>query len=154
MINTKQKPKARILSLEGCAKADRLFMESLRPDLEIELVNPIDELSGEADRLPISERYYWTEDSEVEAIVRRLTRKEHFDLVIIGNNKGAGLRKAACVKPSMRAASVVILWNSFGYRDTKPYENMGYTHFCTRDQYSKFLECCLTRKFGEVKREK
>lgn len=63
-----------------------------------------------------------------------------YDLIIIGNNLGAGLVKASRVPPGMRER-VVIVWNDAPNEyTTAPYKAMGYRHFSRRMDLMKFLE--------------
>lgn len=84
-------------------------------------------------------------DVDVYAAEHRVLEfiREHaadYGLVIIGNNLGAGVFKAAFVPEAMWNRSVVV-WNDEPTESMKAqYKQLGYQHFTSRRNLSEFLE--------------
>ena len=57
---------------------------------------------------------------------------EPFDIVILGNNMGAGVTIAQNIPEALRSKTIVV-WNYYPIpRDVKEYEKLGLSHFCGR----------------------
>jgi hypothetical protein len=73
--------------------------------------------------------------------IQAVTADGNIDIVVIGNNNGAGLYKAVCVANELRSKTIII-WNVYvpGH-DEKEYQRLGYTHFASRGNlYKSILE--------------
>jgi len=70
--------------------------------------------------------------------IRKLTAKKMIDLVVIGNNLGAGVKKAEAVAKKMRDRTI-ILWNRYtpGCPEEKHYRELGITRFASRSDLPK-----------------
>lgn len=94
-------------------------------------------LVTEDDIFPASDTY-----SPQESLLSylRSVAIEAYSLIVIGNNLGAGLRKAAVISESMRNKCVIV-WNDLpGSRELEPYQQLGYTRFTTRRYFEQYLE--------------
>jgi hypothetical protein len=104
---------------------------SLRPDYDV--AN-----HGSFNILPGMGTYRSTPELEVR--IREITAGG-VDYVVIGNNMGAGVPKAAAVAESLRAENTCVMWNGTPTdTDKAPYLSLGYTRFIRRAD----LPECLT----------
>lgn len=76
---------------------------------------------------------------DLEANIKRLTEGGEVDYVVIGNNTGAGFRKADAVAEGMRAENACIVWHIYTPGSGRPYEEIGYRHFMSRTDLRDFL---------------
>lgn len=68
---------------------------------------------------------------ELCEFVRRVTSINLVDLVVIGNNLGAGLVKAQAVAEDMKPKTIVT-WNTYRKGEERLYLAHGLRHFCSR----------------------
>lgn len=100
------------------------------------ILKPGDEMVVEADLFPNNDVY------EPHQAVLDYIAKEGaiFDLIVIGNNLGAGLSKAEQLPLDARANAIVV-WNEDPMpATTAPYRRLGYIHFMSRRRLMKFLK--------------
>lgn len=71
----------------------------------------------------------------IQAIINEINHVQ-FDLVVIGNNLGAGLDKAQAIatKQPELIPKTLIVWNNHTVQDEKPYRQLGYSYFGNRYQ--------------------
>jgi hypothetical protein len=71
--------------------------------------------------------------------IQNITKHGNIDIVVIGNNNGAGLYKAAYVNPTLRERTVII-WNLYtpGLDDAE-YKALGYTRFLSRHKLHEVI---------------
>lgn len=76
-------------------------------------------------------------DPDVCAVLEKITRMCAADVVILGNNLGAGLAKAVHIAGDMRSRTIVV-WNDPPHEAvTAPYRTLGFTRFCTRTELAE-----------------
>lgn len=63
-------------------------------------------------------------------VIYEVTHRGGIDIVVIGNNLGAGLDKAACVATPLLAHTIVI--SNSGHINEPAYRSLGITRFATR----------------------
>lgn len=63
--------------------------------------------------------------------IKTLCDNPEIELVILGNNLGAGLAKARAIAPRLQDKTIV-LWNNNRARDEQPYAQLGFRHFGDR----------------------
>ena len=82
-------------------------------------------------------------DPNKEAMIREATENGKVDYVVIGNNLGAGVRKAAAVAEDMRADKACVVWNSYFPGEEAEYARLGFQHFMSRsdlgEHFGKYL---------------
>lgn len=83
---------------------------------------------------------------EKEAMIREVTSNKKVDYVVIGNNCGTGVRKAAAVAEDMRADKACVVWNSYQRGDEAKYAGLGFKHFMSRSDLAEHLEKYLRAK--------
>ena len=69
--------------------------------------------------------------------------KEKFDLIIIGNDHGIGLLKAAALRPELRAKAVVVSDGDLDHDFVGAYCALGVTRAMSRDEFMMDLEMQL-----------
>ena len=60
------------------------------------------------------------------------------DVVVIGNNLGAGVAKAQAVVDKMKEMTIVV-WNSYHKGDEQPYTDLGLKHFGSRNDLPQLI---------------
>lgn len=66
-------------------------------------------------------------------------KPDDYDLIVVGNNNGAGVEKAAAMPVALRSRTVIV-WNSIpGAINRGEYEAMGFIHFSTRESLWRYL---------------
>jgi hypothetical protein len=70
--------------------------------------------------------------------VKQLTEEKKVDLVIVGNNMGAGVLKAQAIAEDMKEKTIVV-WNFYTLGVEQPYAAFGLKHFCSRKNLSKMV---------------
>jgi hypothetical protein len=68
--------------------------------------------------------------------------KEHFDVVILGNNGKAGLEKAPHIPKTLRDRTIVVWTSSVGR--TEPYRDLGFNRFSTRSEVHNAIRELIT----------
>jgi len=62
--------------------------------------------------------------------IARLTTSRHFDVIVLGNNLGAGARKAQFIAPNRRS-KVIVVYNGEPHH-IEQYKQLGIHHFSDR----------------------
>ena len=88
-------------------------------------------------------------DPAKEAMIRDVTSNGKVDYVVIGNNCGVGIRKAAAVAEVMRANKACVVWNSYFPGDEAEYARLGFKHFMSRSDLAQHLGKYLRAKHLE-----
>lgn len=70
---------------------------------------------------PTEANFFWIETQA----------KTDFDIIIVGNNNGAGLAKVHHI-PSDQLDKVIVVWAEYEEGKTIPYRKLGIKHFSTR----------------------
>ena len=65
---------------------------------------------------------------------------EMYDVVLLGNNRGVGLEKAATLPATMRDRTLV-MWDRYRSGDEAAYASFGFTHFGQRSVLAGEREC-------------
>lgn len=84
---------------------------------------------------------YYASNANCEQI-RELTSQHKVDLVIIGNNMGAGLIRARFVHVDLLPMTMVV-WNDYRESETIPYAEVGISHFGRRPEILTILKNLL-----------
>lgn len=63
-----------------------------------------------------------------------------FDVIVIGNNMGAGVVKAEVLSEACRSKVVVVWLDTPNEAATLPYRELGYTHFARRKDLEEYLQ--------------
>lgn len=87
-------------------------------------------------------------DSRKRATIERLTKSGSIDFVMIGNNTGIGVTKAAAVAEPLRADRALIFWNNYTLGDEEPYRELGYQHFMSGTDIPRFFSRYLALKYS------
>ena len=77
------------------------------------------------------------------AKIKELTASKNFDIVVLGNNLGAGIVKAASIHPRLHSRTVVV-WNDDGLGGKAEYEKLGFRNFMTRDSLEAYITKLVT----------
>ncbi len=86
-------------------------------------------------------------DDRKRATIEQLTRSGSVDYVMIGNNTGIGVTKAAAVAEHLRADRALIFWNNYTPGDEEPYRELGYQHFMSGTDIPRFFGDYLALKY-------
>lgn len=70
--------------------------------------------------------------------ITRLTAEGLVDLVVVGNNCGAGIPKAQAIAPCLREKTIVV-WNSYYTGLDRPYAVLGFKHFGSRSKLCELI---------------
>ena len=114
---------------EVVEKAPRAITDE-NPSVEFELIFE-DDLPGAVDtyKLISSEFGDWLE-----------TNASRFNIIVIGNNKGAGIQKAARIPQAIRPRTLIVWTDLPKDRESyQPYKDLGCTNFCTRRGFEDWL---------------
>lgn len=79
---------------------------------------------------------------EVCEAVKKLTAAKAVDIVVIGNNMGAGVAKAKAVADDMKEMTVVV-WNSYHQGVERPYASFGLKRFGARTDIRQLILAML-----------
>ncbi len=79
---------------------------------------------------------------EVCEAVKKLTAGKEVDLVVVGNNMGAGVPKARCIADDIKEMTVVV-WNSYYRGDEAPYAALGLKRFGSRTDLPQLIPAML-----------
>ena len=79
----------------------------------------------------------YTFPTQVCKAVKKLTAGK-VDIVVIGNNMGAGVAKAQAVVDKMKEMTIVV-WNSYHKGDEQPYTDLGLKHFGSRKDLPQLI---------------
>lgn len=79
---------------------------------------------------------------EICAKARRCTEAKEVDLVILGNNVGTGLANAKFIADAMKEKTIVV-WYDYSLGQEAPYADMGFKHFCSRNDLEKLIPTVL-----------
>jgi len=101
---------------------------------------------------------YTSSNPKLEEWIKKLTETENIDYVIIGNNMGGGIPKAASVNPLFRGNKACIVWNALfpvevlqiddnsisslyhtQESEKEAYRKLGYKHFLQRRDLAEHL---------------
>jgi hypothetical protein len=93
-------------------------------------------LSDRGITLEVTHELSWNKDvyvapKESLAQIEKLTAMGNFDVVVVGNNLGAGVLKAMAINPRLLGRTVVV-WNENVFAHRADYEKLGIRHFMTR----------------------
>jgi hypothetical protein len=74
----------------------------------------------------------------VLAVIKQAAESGQFPCVVIGNNMGAGLKKAVLIPVDLRQRTIII-WNRYYPGDEKEYAALGYSLFMSRHELAEKL---------------
>lgn len=80
---------------------------------------------------------YKVEEQECE-VVKNLTGGGAVDMVIVGNNNGAGVKRAGAIAEGMKEMTIIV-WNDYEKGLEAPYHSMGFKHFGSRSDLKKLI---------------
>lgn len=75
--------------------------------------------------------------------IEELTKLSNFDIVVIGNNLGAGVLKAMAVHKRLRHRTVVV-WNDDIFKGKEEYEKLGLHRFMPRHHLRNYIVTLVT----------
>ncbi len=100
---------------------------------------------------------FYSSNPQLEEWIQEVTEKGSIDYVVIGNNLGAGIPKAAAVNPVLREDKACVVWNVLfkpkielsdptyqeylreQTKEKKAYTELGYKHFLERRRLAEHL---------------
>lgn len=77
--------------------------------------------------------------------IQKLTSEKAVDIVVIGNNMGAGVPKARAIADDMRDVTIVV-WNQYSLGIEGPYTALGLTRFGSRTDLREMIPALLREK--------
>lgn len=80
--------------------------------------------------------------TQVCEAVKKLTANKEVDIVVVGNNMGAGVPKARAVADDMKEMTIVV-WNSYYQGVEAPYDGLGLKHFGSRSDLERLIPAML-----------
>ncbi|MDP1694337.1 MAG: hypothetical protein Q8L34_02240 [Candidatus Woesearchaeota archaeon] len=84
-------------------------------------------------------------------MIQDLTESGKVDYVVIGNNLGAGVEKAAAVAEAMRADRACIVWNDYYAGDEVRYAALGFKHFMSRKDLADHFKIYVGGQHNDTK---
>jgi hypothetical protein len=75
-------------------------------------------------------------------IIKRLTENKEVDLIVVGNNMGAGVPKAMAIADAMKEQTIVV-WNYYCKGDEAPYSAIGFKQFGSRTALERLVPALL-----------
>ncbi|MDB5194115.1 MAG: hypothetical protein JWN50_129 [Parcubacteria group bacterium] len=90
-------------------------------------------------------------NAELLKAIDRAFRNERYDLIVVGNNRGEGLRFAECIPDTERGRAVVI-WNDHRLSDSmhRPYLTLGINRYASREDFFPSLKLFLTEDIPKL----
>lgn len=101
-----------------------------RSTLERVLGSPL-EIIAEADNTSLLSAESVAVYTPEEELLTWIGMQQNFDLVILGNNLGAGLKKGSHIANKLKEKTIVV-WGSYTDEETVPYQQQGFSHFSQR----------------------
>jgi len=80
--------------------------------------------------------------AEVCEAVKKLTAGKEVDVVVVGNNIGAGVPKAEAIADDMKGMTIVV-WNSYHKGNEAPYAALGLKRFGSRSDLEQMIPAML-----------
>ncbi|MSR78847.1 MAG: hypothetical protein EXS59_01750 [Candidatus Taylorbacteria bacterium] len=75
--------------------------------------------------------------------IKTMTANREVDIVVIGNNRGAGLEKAKAIAQHLQDQTIVTFFDKPHEGMTREYVEMGFKHFCIRRDLRQRLQTML-----------
>lgn len=87
----------------------------------------------------VRDQTYKNAPAPLRTAISVMTRNNHADVVIVGNNLGKGITRAQEIAEAMRSKTVIV-WNDYTLGREKPYAELGFQHFCSRADLRQTLK--------------
>ena len=75
--------------------------------------------------------------------IKMMTANKEMDIVVIGNNRVAGLEKAKAVAQDLQDRTIVTFFGKLHEGLTREYAEMGFKHFCIRRELRQRLQAMI-----------
>lgn len=106
------------------------------------------DLTSQGVRLEVIQEGQWgsmnvySAPRQVCEAVKKLTTSKEVDIVVVGNNLGAGVAKAKAIAEDMKEKTIVV-WNSYSRGNEAHYARLGLTHFGSRTDLRQMVSALL-----------